>query len=141
MRNKNKTQTFSPHPPPFFPGSDSLMTFLPPPHRATQGHGECNWFITLCLCCPFLLMLFLCSSMASLSWDTILHELLQHGSFPRGTVLQVWTAPASVCYRPQFLLGAYSSMSSPWSVTSFRTHLPAGAFVPPWATGWMSSRR
>lgn len=44
--------------------------------------------ITAPLCFSFLATLFPCSSWASLPWDTLLHELLQSGSFPQATVLQ-----------------------------------------------------
>ena len=99
--------------------SFSLLTSLPnslPPlpawHRGT-GSGGCSQFITCCLCCSFLLRgglltLFLCSSVGSLPWETVLHgllqcesfphttvlhELFQHGSLPQGVVLQEQAAP------------------------------------------------
>ena len=64
-----------------------------------------------CLCCSLFLILFLCSTVRSLPWESVLHKLLQcrsftqadsfqelllHGSFPQGAVLQEQTAPARV---------------------------------------------
>jgi len=45
-----------------------------------------------------LLTLFPCSSVGSLPWDTVLHKLLQHGSLPRGAVLQKQVAPTWVSH-------------------------------------------
>jgi len=60
-----------------------------------------------------LLALFQCSSVGSLPWETVLHQLLQHesfqqakvlhellqcGSLPWDAVLQAWTAPAWVSH-------------------------------------------
>ena len=58
-----------------------------------MGIGGYGQFITL-LCCSFLLMPFLCSSVGSLPQDTVLHELLQHQSLPQGAVPARKPAPA-----------------------------------------------
>jgi len=44
--------------------------------------------MTRCLCLSFLLTLLPISSVQYLPWDTILHKLLQCGSFPESAVLQ-----------------------------------------------------
>jgi len=95
--------------------------------------------------------LFPCSCMRSLPQETVLHELLQHGSFPRGAVLQeqaapVWvphgvTSPASnpaPVWAPlstglQVLPGASFSTGSPVSQLPSDIHLlHCGS---PWAAG------
>lgn len=63
-----------------------------------MGNGDCGQLTTYCLCCSFLLMLFPYSRMGSLPWETILHKLLQHGSFPWGAVLLEQTVPVWVPY-------------------------------------------
>jgi len=40
-----------------------------------------------------LLTLYPCSSIGSLPWETVLPQLLQHESFPRGAVLQEQATP------------------------------------------------
>jgi len=57
-----------------------------------MGNGDWGQFITRCLCCSFLLRgglltLFLCSSVGSLPWETVLHKLLQYESLPTGSQL------------------------------------------------------
>lgn len=47
-----------------------------------MGNGY-SQFITLFLCHSLFLICFLCSSVGSLSWDTVLCELLQDESFPQ----------------------------------------------------------
>lgn len=66
---------------------------LPPSLRAVQGNGE--WVLwsfhsnlSLSLLHSVLLL-----SVGSLQWATVLPELLQCGSFARGTTIQKWTAP------------------------------------------------
>ena len=92
-----------------------------------------------CLCCSFVLTLFPCSIMGSLPRDTDLHELLQCGSFPQGTVLQEQTAQAWISHGPQFLPGACSSTGPSWAGASFKAHPPAAAWGPPWAAMWISA--
>jgi len=45
-----------------------------------MGKGGCGQLISHVLCRIFLLTLFTCSRAGSLPWETVLHELLQHGS-------------------------------------------------------------
>lgn len=69
--------------------------------------------IKCCLCCSFLLTLYVCSSMGFFPWQSVLHNLLQHESFsllgaavlhkllehvslPCGAVFQDHAAPAWV---------------------------------------------
>ena len=84
-----------------------------------------------------LLESFPCSSRESLSWETVLHKLLQCESLPRGADLQeqaapVWvphgvTSPASkpalawapLFTGPQVRPGACSSVGFPWATASF----------------------
>lgn len=81
---KNKLKITSRHPP-LFLGSASLLVSLPLSYHQHSGIG--NWghilFITPCLCHSFILTHF---PMESLSKETVLHELLQHESFPWATV-------------------------------------------------------
>jgi len=81
------------------------MTLLPPPLLQCRGmgNGGCSQSITLCLCHSFLLTLIPSSSVGSLPQDTVLHELLQHGSVSLAEVLQERTAPPWVLQRLQFL--------------------------------------
>lgn len=98
MRNKDKPKTTLPYSLLILRLSfaPSLLSFLPPlpapQHRAmgSEGYGQS---ITLCLCL-FLFTLFLCSSVGSLQWDTVLLKLLQCAFSPLGTVLQEQAAPA-----------------------------------------------
>jgi len=96
-----------------------------------MGNGGCGQFITRCRCHSFLLTLCPCSSMGAPPRDTVLHELLQRGSLPRGAVLQEQPAPAWIPHGvtspaskpapawaplstgPQVLPGACSSVGSP----------------------------
>ena len=92
-----------------------------------------------------LLTLFPCSSVGSLPWETVLHELLQcesfpraavlhkllqHGSLPRGAVLQEQTAPAWV---PRGVTSPASKPApawaplSPWGHRSCQEPAPARA--------------
>jgi len=111
-----------------------------------------------------LLTLCPCSSVKSLSQETVLHELLQcesfpqaaalhklpqHGCFPRGAVLQEQAPPAWVSHwvtrsasKPsplstglQVLAGACSSMGSPWGQSLFQASTCSGMGSLPWATG------
>jgi len=66
----------------------------------------------------------------SLSWETVLHELLQRKSFPRATVLQEQTAPAWV---PHGVTSPASRPAPAWAlhgVTASFTHSPAPAWGP-----------
>jgi len=85
-----------------------------------------------------------CSSMGFLPWETVLHELLQHGCLPRGAALQepaasMWvlhwvTSPASkpaplwtsLSMGPQVLPGACSSMGFPRGYSLLRTSTCSG---------------
>jgi len=112
-----------------------------------------------------LLTLCPCSRVRSLSWETVLHELLQHeslpvldklpqsGSFPWGAVLQeqavlVWvphgvTSPASkpalvwapLSTGPQVLPGACSSAGSPQGHSFLQASTCSGVGSLPRATG------
>lgn len=85
MRNKSKIKhTFS-----LLPLLSKLrfswLLHVCPPHLwvgQVDGEWGCDKFIMIQVCCSFPLMPFPCSIAASLLWDTILHELLQQGSFP-----------------------------------------------------------
>jgi len=100
-----------------------------------------------------LLTLFPCSNMGSLSWETVLHKLLQQESFPQGPVLQGQAAPPWVPHRvtsparkptpvctPLFPWG-HRSCQQPapaWAshgVTASFGHPPALVWGPPWTTG------
>jgi len=113
-----QNQKHLPFPPPLpFSPAQLHSRFSLPPHPEWlrgAGKGNCSQFIRLLLCCSFLLILFPCSSVGSLSWETILckilqcesipraaalHELLQHGSLPQGAILQEQVAPAWVPHR------------------------------------------
>jgi len=88
-------------------------------------------------------MLFPYSCMGSHLWEIVLHEHLQHESFPWDGVLQeqtalVWVPHGVICparkpplHGPQFLPGACSSMGSPLAAASFKAHPPAPAWGPP----------
>lgn len=86
-----------------------------------RGMG-CSQFIKHCLCCSFFFILCLVSSMWSLLWRTLLHRVLQHGSFHgvslSGADCCIW-APFSL--DPQVLPGACSIVgflsghSMPWA--------------------------
>ena len=130
-----------------------------------MGNGGCGPFNTLCLCHSFLLTPFPGSSMGSLPWDTVLHELfqhrsfpqaavlqelLQHGSFPWDTVLQEQTEGTQVLPETLLLHGLLSigcsscqepapCVGSPWAAASFRAYTPALAWGSPQAAGWVSA--
>ena len=101
--------------------------------KDTETH---NTFIMLCLCCSFLFMLFPCCSIGSRPQYTVLHELLQHGSFPQAAFLQDCThgvqAFRKSLLQRESLMGHRSCQkncssvgSSPWTAASFRTRPPA----------------
>jgi len=86
-----------------------------------------------------LLTLFHCSSVRSLSWETVLHKLLQcesfpwtaalhklpqHGSFPWGAVLQTQTAPAWI---PHGITSPASKTALAWAPLSTGPQVLAGA--------------
>jgi len=71
-----------------------------------------------------LLILFPCSSVGSHPQETVLHRLLQHESFPRGTVLQGQTAPVGV---PQGLTSPASKPAPAWAPLSTGPQVLAGA--------------
>jgi len=86
-----------------------------------------------------LLTLFLCSSVRSLSWETVLHKILQHecfpraaalhelpsvGPFPRGAVLQEQAAPAWV---PHGVTIPASKPTPSWTSLSSGLQVLAGA--------------
>jgi len=123
---KVKTKTYNTFPPPL-PASwaqlHSQFSLPPPPEQRRGSAGRQGVGVTvspshvvsaapassaggLLTLCPF-------SSMGSLPWDTVihellqresfpqatvLHELLQRGSLPQGAVLQEQAAPAWVCH-------------------------------------------
>jgi len=113
------------------------------------GNGGCGQFVTHCLCHSFLLRgrtphTLTCSSMGSLSQKTVVHELLQHGSFlwaavlhkllkcgslPRGAVLQEQTAPAWAPTGSQVLPRNLlrHGLLSPWVHRSHQEPAPAQA--------------
>ncbi|KAK4830730.1 hypothetical protein QYF61_013180 [Mycteria americana] len=64
-----------------------LFYLLPPTQLRRMGNGGYGQLIQLYLCRSFLLTLFPCSSMGSSPWETVLHELLQHESFPQAAAL------------------------------------------------------
>jgi len=136
--------------PPFFPDSTSLLISLPPPperHRG-MGNGVVVSSSHIVSAAPSssgggLLRLFPCSSVRSLSWETVLHKLLQHesfpwaaalhelplrGSFPQGAVLQEQAAPVWVHH------GVTSPASKPASVRA--SHGVTGSFRHPPAPTW-----
>lgn len=63
----------------------------------------------------FLFMLFPCSSMESLFWETVFHKLLQHRSFPWAAVLQKHIAPAQVRHG---FAGPTSQPDPAWAILS-----------------------
>jgi len=97
MRKKTlNLKTLSPYPPPFFPGSTSLpfLYFLPPPAEQRRGTGmevavSSSHLVSAAPSSSRgeLITLFPCSTVKSLSWETILHKLLQHESFPWAAAL------------------------------------------------------
>ena len=97
-----------------------------------------------------LLTLFHCSSVGSLSWETVLQELLQCGSFPQasvfhellqhvslpwGAVLQAQTAPAWVPHRVASPPSTPTPAQTSHGVTASLRHPPAPAWGLPWAAG------
>jgi len=106
---------------------------------ASGGYGR---FITPCLCRSSgggLLALCPCSSVRSLSQETVLHkllqcesfpraaalhELLQCGSLPQGGVLQEQAAPAWV---PHGVTSPVSKPAMVWAPLSTDPQVPAGA--------------
>jgi len=118
--------------PPFFLGSTSvpISLHLPSEWHRRMGNRSCGQFITCCLCQSFLLTLLLSSSLGPDPWETIvhellqcgsfpqaaiLHELLQHGSLPWGAVLQEQTAPAWV---PHGVTSPASKLAAVWASIS-----------------------
>lgn len=65
--------------------------------------------------CTFLYILFPCSSMESLLWETVFHKLLQYRSFPCTAVLQKHTAPAKV---PHGFTSLTSQPAPVWALLS-----------------------
>jgi len=134
-RRKTKSWKHLPPIPPFFPGWTSLLNSLPPPPQQCRGtgNGGCGQFITHCLCCFFLLRgttprtLPLLQREVPPMGDTVLHKLLQHGSFPRAAVLhkllQCGSLPQGAVLQEQAAPGWV-----PREVTS-----PASKPVPVWA--------
>jgi len=133
VRNKTRSSNTFPPTTPFFLGSTSLpfLYLLPSPSGAgVQGMGIMVSSSHVVSAAPSssgggLLTLFPCSSIRSLSQETVLHKLLQHGpfpwaaalhelpqhgSFPRGAVLQEQAAPAWV---PHGLTSPASKPCSP----------------------------
>jgi len=118
-------------------------------------NGDCSQLILGCLCRSFLLTLFPCSSVGSHPWETVLHKLSQHGSFPGAAVLEkqaalAWvpcgvTSPASkpapvwapLSTGPQVLPGACSSAGSPWGHSIFWASPCSGVGSSP-GCGWRS---
>lgn len=105
----------------------SFLTLLPSPFlkwRRWVGSGNCGQFITLYLCCSFVLMLFPCSSRGFVPLSTVLQELLQCGCFPWDAVLQEQTAPT--CHRS-------SQKTSPfpcsWGQMSCQVPVPVWSLV------------
>jgi len=146
MRNKTKSSKQLPSAPTFFPGSTSLLFLylLPVSGAGGQGMGVAVSSSHAVSATPSssgggLLTLFPNSSMRSLSWETVLHELLQresfsraealhelpqHGSLPWGAVLQEQAASARVP------LGVTSPASKPalaWAPLSMGPQVLAGA--------------
>jgi len=96
-----------------------------------------------------------CSSMRSLSQETVLHELLQyesfpwaaalhklpqHGSLPQGAVLQERAAPAWVPHGVISPASKAAPAQAPHGFTAFFRHPPAPAWDPPRAAGrWISA--
>jgi len=99
-----------------------------------------------------LLTLFPCSSVRSLSWETVLYKILQCESFPwaadlhelpqRGPSHKV-TSPASkpalawapLSMGPQVLAGDCSSVVSPWGHSLLQEFTCSGVESLPWAAG------
>jgi len=81
--------------PPFFPGSTSIPVSLPLPPKCPRGTGNVGVMVSsshIVSAAPSssgggLLTLFPCSSVRSLSWETVLHKLLQHEFFPWAAAL------------------------------------------------------
>jgi len=132
--------------PPFFPGSTSLLFLYLLPTSGTGGRGM---GVTVILShvvsavpCPSggrLLTFCPCSSVRSLSWETVLHVLLQRESFPRaaalhklpqrgslpwGAVLQEQAAPAWV---PHGVTITASKPAPAWAPLSMGPQVLAGA--------------
>lgn len=73
----------------------SLSSHFPKQLRGTRM-GGCG------LCCSLLLIVFPCSSVGSLSQETVLHKLLQWESFPQATALANFSS-VSAFHMVQFL--------------------------------------
>jgi len=91
IRNKTNLKSPSPHPS-LLPQLNFSPDFLPPPPAWRRGMGVAISSSHVVSAAPSssgggLLILCPCSSMGSLLWDTALHGLLQHGSFPCSAVL------------------------------------------------------
>lgn len=109
----------------------------------------------------FLFTLFPWSRVGSLSWETVLNELLccqsipeaetllqkllQHGPFPWGIVLREWTAPVWVPIRDHGFSGhrscqkTYSWMGSLWAAAAFKAHPAALMWGPSQSAGQISA--
>jgi len=93
---KTKIKTLFPLPILFLPHSVSFphseLLYLLPSHPTPQvmqgGRRTVVAVRRVCLCFSLLFMLFPCSSMGFLPWESVLHELLQQTSFPWAAVLQ-----------------------------------------------------
>lgn len=154
MKNKTKSKrNTSPHP------STLLLIFStssPQPGRGT-GNGDFGQFITLCFCCSFLLRdrlltLLPCSSVGSLPWETIFHELIQLESFREAAVLHkllqygsLWRAVHRSCQKPTPARAShggtasfrYPAWGSPWAGGGYllRRGPPCGAGAQPASLG------
>ena len=147
----------------------SPISLPPPPHQASQEDGGLRLVhqtlsTTASSLGERLLTLFPCSSMRSLSQETVLHKLLQreyfpraaalhklpqHGSLPQGGVLQEQAAPVWV---PHWVTSSVSKPALAWTPLSMGPQVLTGACSsvrslpratggdllhggPPWTTG------
>jgi len=102
-----------------------------------RSSGGCSRFIACCLCLSYLLKgraphTLPCSSVGSLSWERVLHKLLQHESFPHGAVLQRGSSVGSQVLPSNLLqCGLLSFHGSTGPASSLLQHrLPMGSQPP-----------
>jgi len=133
VRNKTRSQKYLPPTLPFFPGSTSLpfLSLLPPSSAGGQGMGVMVSSSHAVSAAPSsseggLLTLCPCSSLRSLSRETVLHKLLQRESIPWAAALHELPQRGSFL-RVAFLQEQATPAWVPHGVTS-----PASKPAPAW---------
>lgn len=111
----------------FFVPDSSAPSSLPKWQRG-MWNGGCSQFVTLHLCCSFLLMLFPCSRVRGLPQEIVLHTLLQHRSLPQGCSS---SKSVSVCSSHGVTgpVRTWSTLGFPWGHSFLQAHPALQAHV------------